>query len=53
MWQHISILLGGVLAVAIGFVDAKTGHALTIGVDDGLILGGLAALGVKATGVLG
>ena len=52
-WQHVSLLVGGVIAIAVGYTDARLGTRLSSGVDVGLVIGGLAALGVKATGAIG
>lgn len=47
----LSLLLGGVLSIALGAVDAETVRHLSTGVDLGLIFGGLAALGVHVGAV--
>lgn len=52
-WEHFALILGALLAVLVGAADLFVFHShLTAGVDDGLIVAGFGALGVKATGVL-
>ena len=46
--RHLSALIGGLSAVALGAVDLYARQRLTASVDVGLIAGGLSALGVKA-----
>lgn len=52
VWQHVSLLAGGLAAAAVGAVDALTRQKLGAPVDLGLLFGGLTALGVHVSGVL-
>lgn len=51
-WEHAAALLAGAGAVAVGLLDLAFLHKFGAGVDGGLIAAGLAALGIKGTGVL-
>lgn len=46
--MNVSLIVGAVLAIVLGALDAELRQKLGVGVDLGLVLGGLAALGVHA-----
>lgn len=46
--MNVSLIAGAVLAIVLGALDAELRQKLGIGVDLGLVLGGLTALGVHA-----
>lgn len=46
-WQHASLLVAGVLAIALGVADAMTKQRLGVGFDYASIGAGFAALGIK------
>jgi hypothetical protein len=51
-WQHAALFFGSACAIVIGAGDAYLRQKFGIGVDVGLVLGGLAGFGVQTSGIL-
>ena len=50
-YQHLSLMVGALIAIAIGAVDVWHFHAFPIEVDGALLAVGLTGLGLKSVGI--
>ena len=49
--EHVAALIAGAGGIVLGYVDLRTGAALSAAFDVALIIGGFGALGLKAVGL--